>query len=167
MQIPSFSIQMITKELVRQLAQERINDLNSGLFIVDISISKSNSIQLEIDKEEGYVSIQECVSVSRNVEHNLDREEQDFELHVSSAGLDKPLRVLPQFLKNKGKQVTVLLKNQEKKEGVLLEANEQEIQLETTRVEKIEGKKKKETIVETETIPFSTIKETKIVISFK
>lgn len=158
---------MISKEQVRALAQERIDELDRGLFIVSISISKSNSIQLELDKTEGYVAIEDCISVSRNVEHNLDREEADFELHVSSAGLDKPLRVLQQFVKNIGREVEVLMNDKTEKKGVLLAVDEQTMTLQTTRVEKIEGKKKKETIVEDEIIPMTEIKETKIVISFK
>ena len=158
---------MISKEQVRALAQERIDELDRGLFIVSISISKSNSIQLELDKTEGYVAIEDCISVSRNVEHNLDREEADFELHVSSAGLDKPLRVLQQFVKNIGREVEVSMNDKTEKKGVLLAVDEERMTLQTTRVEKIEGKKKKETIVEDEIIPMTEIKETKIVISFK
>jgi len=158
---------MINKELVRKLAQERMDELDRGLFIVDISISSSMVINLEIDKENGNVAIDDCVSVSRNVEHNLDREEVDFELHVSSAGLDKPLRVLPQFLKNVGREVALVMTDGTKKTGVLLEAAPEHLVVETTRSEKPEGKKKKEIIVEKETIPMTEIKETKIVISFK
>lgn len=158
---------MINKELVRKLAQERIDELDRGLFIVDISISSSMVINLEIDKENGNVAIDDCVSVSRNVEHNLDREEIDFELHVSSAGLDKPLRVLPQFTKNIGREVEMVMADGSKKKGILQGATEESLVVETVRTEKPEGKKKKETIVENETIPMSEIKETKIVISFK
>ena len=158
---------MITKELVRKLAQERIDELDRGLFIVDIAISKKSVIELEIDKVEGYVAIDDCVSVSRNVEHNLDREEQDFELHVSSAGLDKPLRVLPQYQKNIGRSVELLMKDSSLKEGLLKDASDEALVLTTSRIEKKEGSKKKETIVEDEIIPMSQIKETKIVISFK
>lgn len=158
---------MINKELVRNLAQERIDELDRGLFIVDISISNAMSIHLEIDKKEGYVAIDDCVSVSRNVEHNLDREEEDFELHVSSAGLDKPLRVLPQYIKNLGREVDIVLVNGEKLSGILKAATETSVEVETTRTEKPEGKKKKETILEQRTLPMSDIKETKIVISFK
>lgn len=158
---------MIAKSLVEELANERIQELDKGIFIVDISISSSNEIDVEIDKVEGYVSIEECISVSRNIEHNLDREEQDFELSVSSAGLDKPLRVLPQFHKNYGREVEVLLKDGQKHIGTLKEATEEALVLTQTRVEKPEGKKKKETIVEDVTFLTKDIKETKIVISFK
>jgi ribosome maturation factor RimP len=158
---------MITKELVRKLAQERIDELDRGLFIVAISITPKFVINLEIDKVEGYVAIDDCVSVSRNVEHNLDREEQDFELHVSSAGLDKPLRVLPQFVKNIGRTVEVTMKEGQVKEGELLEATEEKIVVKTVRTEKSPETKKKVTIEEEEILPMATIKETKIVISFK
>lgn len=164
--VPSFYT-MIDKKKVIALIEERMNELDRGLFIVDVSISATNVIHVEIDKEVGGVSIEECMSVSRNVEHNLDRESEDFELTVSSAGLDKPFRVLAQYLKNIGRTVKVVLHDGVKKEGVLKHATAEDITLETTRVEKVEGKKKKEKIVEQETLPLSTIKSTKIVISFK
>ena len=76
---PSFlSQQMIKKETILALAQERIDELNRDLFIVDLTISSSYVIHLEIDSEKGSVSIEDCIRVSRNIEHNLDREEQDF-----------------------------------------------------------------------------------------
>ena len=88
------------KNIILQLAQERIDSLDRGLFIVDITISASNVINIELDKEQGGVSIEDCISVSRNVEHNLNREVEDFELNVSSAGMDRPLRHEKQFHKN-------------------------------------------------------------------
>ncbi len=158
---------MISKGKVEELINERIAELDNGLFVVDLSISSANVISIELDKHVGGVSVEDCMSVSRNVEHNLDREEQDFELHVSSAGLDRPLRVLPQFVKNIGRTVKVVKLDGVKIEGVLVDVNDQRIVLENSRKEKIEGKKKKEVIVEQQELPFNNIKETKIVISFK
>jgi ribosome maturation factor RimP len=158
---------MISKKKVLELAEERMNELNCGLFVVDLTISSTNVIHLELDKTEGYVSINECMSVSRNIEHNLDRESADFELHVSSAGLDKPLRVLAQYTKNIGREVKVVTTDGKKQEGLLIAASEKELTLETSRKEKLEGKKKKELIVEQHVFPMNQIKETKIVISFK
>ena len=106
------------------------------------------------------------MAVSRNVEHNLDREEADFELHVSSAGIDRPLRVLAQYVKNVGRTVEVIKNDGAQIEGILKAASETEIEIETSRIEKIEGKKKKETIVEQIVLPLNSIKETKIVIIF-
>jgi ribosome maturation factor RimP len=158
---------MISKKKVLELADERMNELNSGLFVVDISISASNVIHLELDKSYGNVSINDCMSVSRNIEHNLDRESEDFELHVSSAGLDKPFRVLAQYIKNIGREVKLVTNDGKKHEGLLTAATAEEVTLEKSRMEKIEGKKKKELIVEQLVFPMTQIKETKIVISFK
>lgn len=164
---PLFLSLMITKELVRQLAEERIKDRDERIFIVSLTISPSNVIRLEIDKTEGNVSIEDCMSVSRNVEHNLDREEVDFELHVSSAGLDKPLRVHAQYVKNVGRGLDVILKNKEKTSGTLVEVTDAHIVLEREEKQQIEGKKKKELVVIRETITFNDINEARIIISFK
>lgn len=158
---------MITKQLVRQLAEERILERDPKLFIVELSISSANVIRLELDKSEGNVSIEDCMSVSRNVEHNLDREEVDFELHVSSAGLDKPLRVHAQYVKNIGRGLDVKLKTKEKTTGTLVEVDEKGIVLEREEKQTIEGKKKKELVTIREALTFNQISEARIVISFK
>ena len=157
---------MISKTKVLELIEERFAELDNGLFLVDLSISKTNQINIEIDKHVGGVSVKDCMAVSRNVEHNLDREEADFELHVSSAGIDRPLRVLAQYVKNIGRTVEIIKNDGAQLEGVLKAASETEIEIETSRIEKIEGKKKKETIVEQIVLPLNSIKETKIVIIF-
>lgn len=158
---------MISKQLVRELAEERIKDRDERLFIVELTISSTNVIRLELDKTEGSVSIEDCISVSRNVEHNLDREAADFELHVSSAGLDKPLRVLAQYVKNIGRGLDVKLKSKEKTSGTLTAVDENGITLQREEKQSVEGKKKKELVVIEEKIAFSDINEAKIIISFK
>lgn len=158
---------MISKKEVETLIAERIAELDNGLFVVELTISSANVIAIELDKFEGNVAVADCMSVSRNVEHNLDREEQDFEITVSSAGLDKPFRVLAQYQKNIGRDVKVKLEEGGKMEGTLIEVTEDWIVVENSRKEKIEGKKKKEVIVEQHKLMFDSIKETKIIISFK
>jgi len=158
-------INMICKKRVIELIDERFKELDNGLFLVDISISKSNNIKVEIDKHVGGVSVADCMAVSRNVEHNLDREEQDFELHVSSAGIDRPLRIHAQYVKNIGRVVELLLKDGLKLEGVLKSASEKELTIETSEVIKVG--KKKETVVEEKSFAMDEISETKIVITFK
>jgi len=158
---------MISKQKVAELIYERIEELDNGLFVVTLTISSMNKINIELDKHVGNVSVSDCMSVSRNVEHNLDREEQDFELHVSSAGLDQGLRVFAQYKKNIGRDVKVKLNEGGKFEGTMIDATPEQITLQTTRKEKIEGRKKKETIVEDHVFTMDQIKETKIVISFK
>lgn len=158
---------MISKQKVRELAEERIKDRDERLFIVELSVSPANVIRLELDKTEGNVSIEDCMSVSRNIEHNLDREAADFELHVSSAGLDKPLRVHAQYVKNVGRDLDVKLKSKEKTTGTLIAVDEAGITLKREEKQAIEGKKKKELVVIENKIAFSDISEAKIVISFK
>jgi ribosome maturation factor RimP len=158
---------MITKTKVAELIDERIAELDNGLFVVSLKISTSNIIHVEIDKHNGNVSIMDCMSVSRNVEHNLDREEQDFELHVSSAGLDKPLRVLPQFIKNIGRNVNVKLNNKTTEEGELIQADKDGLTIRQEKRVTIEGTKKKQNIIEEKYFPMHEIKETKIIVSFK
>ncbi len=164
---PLFFSLMIDKKRVLELIDERINELNNGLFVVELTISPTNVIHVELDKMGGNVAISDCVSVSRNVEHNLDREREDFEIQVSSAGLDKPFRVGQQYQKNIGKQVKVVLTNGKKHEGILQEVGSDKIVLQTSRMEKPEGKKKKELIVEDLNFTLDQIKETKVSISFK
>jgi ribosome maturation factor RimP len=158
---------MISKKLIQELIDERIAELDNGLFVVSLTISSSNVIRVEFDKHEGNVAVSDCMSVSRNVEHNLDREEQDFEISVSSAGLDQGLRVFAQYKKNVGRDVKVKLKEGGKIEGKMIAATPEEITIQTTRKERIEGKKKKETIIEDHVLNMENVAETKIVISFK
>jgi len=158
---------MISKSKVTELIDERIAELDNGLFVVSLSISSRNSILVELDKHEGGVSVKDCMSVSRNIEHNLDREEADFELSVTSAGLDKGLRVFPQYKKNIGREVDVKLVDGGEINGTMIDATPEQIVIQTTRKEKLEGKKKKEVIVEDHVLPMNKVKETKIVISFK
>jgi ribosome maturation factor RimP len=159
---------MISKKKVLALIDERIQELDNGLFVVELNISIANVIQVELDKYEGNVSVDDCIRVSRNVEHNLDREAEDFELTVTSAGLDKGLRVFAQYTKNIGRDVKVKLhEGSGKLEGTMIAATPEQITIQTTSKERIEGKKKKETIVEEHVIPMEDIRETKIVISFK
>ncbi|MBW7868364.1 MAG: ribosome assembly cofactor RimP [Brumimicrobium sp.] len=158
---------MLEKKKIETLALERMNELDTDLFIVSLSLSASNAIHLEIDKMNGQVTIDDCVSVSRNIEHNLDRETEDFELEVSSAGLDQPLRVIKQYIKNIGREVkVVLIEGNKVLEGELIQADEKGIVLKTASKELVEGKKKKELVVREIELPFDKIRETKIIISF-
>lgn len=156
---------MISKDKVIALAQERIDELDTGIFIVEVSISPTNVITIELDKKIGGVNIDECVSVSRNVEHNLDREVEDFELSVSSAGMDRPLRVPQQFVKNIGNQVKAVLSHGSI-EGELANYSANGIVIKTATKERIEGKKKKELVEKEHALTFDEIKEVKRIITF-
>lgn len=157
---------MITKALIEQLANDRIQERNLDVYIVEIKISSSLHILVELDSENGGIAIEDCIAVSRNIEHNLDREEQDFSLEVASAGLDKPFRVFKQYIKNIGKSVNVKTANIGKTEGILKSVTEDEIVVTTREKRKIEGRKKKEWIEEDVTLKMEEIKETKLIITF-
>jgi ribosome maturation factor RimP len=155
---------MITKEQIVSLIDEKLKD--EEFFLVDLEILPGNVINIELDGYEG-ITIKDCVDFSRQIEHNLDREEEDFELHVSSPGLDKPFRVFQQYEKNIGREVKVVPNDGKVVKGTLIEVDAEKITLEYSFKQKIEGKKKKETITEQEIVPFTNIKETTIIISFK
>lgn len=162
---PLFFYEMDKKRII-ELAQDRIDALNKGLFIVDITISASNVINVELDTEVGGVSIEDCISVSRNIEHNLDREQEDFELNVSSAGMDRPLRHVKQFIKNTGRKISVLKTNGELIEATLSKYEDDHFVLSVEKIVKNE-KNKKISLVEELTLERKEIKEIKRVISFK
>lgn len=155
---------MISKDYITSLVEEKISEM--PYFIVEISVSSSNAIRVEIDGDQG-VNINDCVQISRHIEGNLDREQEDFELTVSSAGMDQPFRILRQYQRYLNREVSIKKTNGEKMTGKLLSANEDQVVIEQTRKERIEGKKKKQTIVEEIVLPMNEIKETKVVISFK
>lgn len=157
---------MISKTRIKELAEERIAERDPSLYIVEISISASNNIVVELDKESGSVGIEDCISVSRNIEHNLDREAEDFALQVSSAGLDQPLRVTKQYIKNIGREVKVKSVEKGTFEGIIKTADENGIVLESKEKKRVEGRKKKEWVIQDLPFKYSEIKETKLIISF-
>ena len=113
-----------------------------GLYIVDVSVSKDNDIEVIIEKEEGIIELEDCVSMSRFFETCFDREKEDYSLTVSSAGLDQPFKVLKQYLKAVGTKVEVQLKGGKKMVAVLEAADEESITLKYSVKEAVEGKKK-------------------------
>jgi ribosome maturation factor RimP len=158
---------MIDRKEIERLVEERIQELDNGLYVVEMTISSTNVIRIEIDKINGGVTVSDCVSVSRNVEHNLDREKADFELHVSSAGLDKPFRHINQYIKNVGRTINVKTKDGRTIEGEIVKVADEKIILSTEEMQLLEGKKKKEKVEVIYEIMLTEIKEANIVISFK
>ncbi len=155
---------MIKKKIIAELAQERIDELaKDSLFIVSIDISSANHIKVVLDGDTG-VRIEQCISVSRNIEHNLDREVQDFSLEVTSFSLSDALVMDRQFAKYINKNIDILTHDNNKKIAAkLLEYSPQEIKIEL-QLSKKQIKAKVEPIV---TLSFDDIKEIKSLISFK
>ena len=154
---------MIDKAQIISLVNERLED---KMFLVDITVNERNVIDVFIDSFDG-LPISKCVEISRHVEHSLDREENDFELHVSSPGLTHGFKVKEQYIKYTGRQIEVTTKEDKKLEGALIETGETDFVLETSSSEKVEGHKKKQLIVRKHILKYDEVKSAKAVISFK
>ncbi|MDX9771156.1 MAG: ribosome assembly cofactor RimP [Tenuifilaceae bacterium] len=155
---------MIDKKLVEEIVNEQLNPDEE--FVVDISVSASNKIIVLLDGDNG-ITIDRCVRVSRAVEQSFDREEQDFELEVASAGLSESLRLPRQYKKNVGRSLEVVKSDGQKLKGLLLSANDSSLVLEIESMVKPEGKKRKEKVVEQFDIPYTDVKSAFVVISFR
>jgi ribosome maturation factor RimP len=155
---------MINAEIIRGYLREELTE--KGLFLVDVLVKPANKIVVYIDSMIG-ITLAECITVSRYLENKLDRDSEDFELEVSSPGLDSPLKLLIQFEKNKGRMLDVLKIDGIKITGKLLQANNDSIQLDTEIIIKDTktGKKKPEHKIQE--IKFEEIKTAKVVISKK
>ena len=151
---------MLTKENISKVAIERITEL--GGFLVDVKMNANNAITIHFDKNEG-VLIEDCISITKHVESVFDRDYQDYELSVCSAGLSEPFKVREQFLKNIGKEVSIKLKDGKRKSGVIKFFDENL----TLEVFKKKKGSKKDYIIEEIIIPIDQIKETKLKINFK
>jgi ribosome maturation factor RimP len=121
---------MIETELIRKLAEEKLS--GTDLFLVDAEVKSGNNIQVLIDGRHD-VTIDDCIAVSRHIESALDREQEDFNLQVSSAGIDKPLMYASQYIKNIGRRLSIDLKEGGNISGKLLNADESEIEIQTEK----------------------------------
>ena len=150
---------MISESKIVELVEAKLRD--TDFFIVKITISTGNKIEVELDGDNGF-PISECVNFSKQIESNLDREEEDFSLRVSTPGLTKPFIVFRQYAKNLGRVVKVTTSEGNEYEGELKIATEQEIEIEIRRMERLEKKKKKREEKEKKTQTMEKKKETKL-----
>ena len=139
-------------------------DERPELFLIDLSISEANQIRVIIDGDEG-VKVQDCIDISRAIEHNLDREEQDFSLEVLSAGVTEPLKMVRQYQKNVGRKLKVKT-SEENLEGTLVKANEEALTLQWKAREPKPVGKGKVTVQKEAVIPYNDIVEAKVMITF-
>lgn len=161
--VPSFYTNMTFKEKVAGLLDAALLERPS-LFLIDLSISEANKITVTLDGDQG-VTLQDCIDVSRAIEHNLDREEVDFSLEVASAGVSAPLKLVRQFRKNIGRDLSVKTATAAF-EGTLKVADENRIVLEWQSREPKKIGKGKETVVRQEEIPLGDIEEAIVTIKF-
>ena len=165
--VPSFvriTLSMIAKETVNQIVEEFLSETN--YYPVDVKITPDNRISVEIDSFDG-VSIEFCAELNRHIQSKLDREVEDFELEVSSAGLTEPFKVKKQYEKNIGNEVETLTKDGKKISGILTEVSNENFVLETEKMEKPEGSKRKVAVTEYLSFKYEEIKHTKYIIRFK
>jgi ribosome maturation factor RimP len=155
---------MIDRNVVSGIVNEWLED--KDYFLVDVTVSPDDKIVVEIDHAEG-VWIDDCVELSRFIEVRLDREQEDYELEVGSAGIGQPFKVLQQYLNHVGQEVEVLARDGKKMEGVLKEATEENFTITVQRKVKPEGAKRPKLVEEDVTYTYDEIKYTKYLISFK
>ena len=126
-------------------------------FIVETNVSRDNDIEIVIESEDGVVTLDDCVELSRIFEEKFDRNTEDYSLTIGSAGLDRPFKVLRQYVKAVGTEVQVLLRDGRKLNGVLHSASEDGIGLKYTAREPVEGKKRKVLVEHDDFFPFETV----------
>jgi len=155
---------MLDKVIVNQIIDEYLQD--SELYLVDLKITQDNRVLIEIDAFKG-VSLDDCIGLNRFIESKIDREIEDYELEVSSAGLTEPFKVLKQYEKNIGKEVEVLTTEGKKMTGVISQVAEEQFGLTIEKNMKQEGAKRKTTVKEELLLSYKNIKTTKLIIRFK
>jgi len=154
---------MVNQEKVKELLQEALDE-NPSLYLIDLMFLKDNRIKVIVDGDSG-IPLSECVRISRNIEHNLDREEVDFALEVTSPDIAHPLKVKRQYIKNLTRTLKVKTQDQEY-EGVLNEVTEDTITLNWKVREPKPIGKGKHTVEKMAKISFEDIVEAKVKIIF-
>ncbi|CAM1359518.1 Ribosome maturation factor RimP [Tenacibaculum sediminilitoris] len=153
----------MNQERVKELLQEALQE-NESLYLIDLQFLADNKIKVIVDGDLG-VPLSECIRISRNIEHNLDREEEDFSLEVTTPDIAQPLTVKRQYKKNINRILKVKTATEEF-EGILTEVTEDAITLFwKTREPKPIGKGK-HTVEKTMTLTYQDIKEAKVKIIF-
>lgn len=153
---------MIDIGKIKKIVKEWIAGKN--IFFVDLSVGSDNYIKVLLDKPGG-ITIEECVLISRFIEAKLDRNEEDYELQVSSPGLDMPFRVIEQYYKNVGRKIEILTLDEIKQTGFLNKVNEKGIELGIK--ERVKEGKKKKVVYKDLFFDFNQIKTANVVIAFK
>lgn len=155
---------MIDKELLTATIEKAIE--GTDLFIVSVTVTPDNYITVEVDSP-GSVDIDTCAAITRCVCDTFDRDQEDYELEVGSAGLTAPFKVRGQYLKNIGNEVEVLTRDGRKLQGVLSAVGDNDFTLSLTRKEKQPGQKRPVMVTVDETISMDNAKSVKYLLKFK
>ena len=132
---------------------------HEGFFLVKAEVKGANRIEVEVDHDSEPVDIDTIVALTKHIEAGLDREKEDFELEISSAGLTTPLVGVRRYRKFIGKELEVLLKKGVKEKGVLVSADEEGFVLEVIRMEKPEGARRKQQVVHQLPLKYEEVKQ--------
>ena len=155
---------MIEKNTVCRIVDEWLK--GKEYFLVDVDVQPDGRIVVEMDHKDG-VWIEDCAELSRYIESQLDRDREDYELEVGSAGLGQPFKVVQQYVCHVGCEVEVRTRDGRKLCGVLKEADEERCTLTMQRRVKPEGAKRPRTVEEDVTLGYGDIDYTKHLIRFK
>lgn len=155
---------MIDVARVREIAETQME--GTDLFVVEVRVSPANEIVVTVDSDT-QVGIDRCVELSRSIEGALDREQEDFELTVMSAGIGQPLKMLRQYRKLIGRPVEVILKDGGKIVGNLTDASESSIAVEYEERVVVEGKKRKQLVTTRRELSLDEVKSTCEYLDFK
>ncbi len=155
---------MIQKNTVKEIVEKWLAD--KDYFLVDVEISSDNCIVVEIDHADG-VWIEDCAELSRFIEENLNREEEDYELEVGSAGLGQPFKVPQQYINFVGQEVEVLDADGTKVKGLLKSVDGNDFVVTVNEKVQVEGKKRPVKMDVDHTYQMDKVKYCKYLISFK
>lgn len=155
--------QMIDSALVEQVVNGELE--GTDMFLVGVTVSADNRIVVEVDSMTR-MDVDTCVALSRKIEEQFDRDEEDFELEVGSAGLTSPFKVKQQYVKNIGNDVEVLTKDGRKFSGVLTEVNDEDFVVEVARKVKHEGAKRPVVEMQPERLAYAAAKSVKYELKF-
>ncbi len=161
---PSLYHSMNFEKTVRDLLEE-VLDNHPSLFLIDFSIDSSSAIRVVVDGDQGVV-LQDCVNISRHIEHNLDREEYDFSLEVTSVDATAPLVMPRQYVKNIGRKIKIDTHAGEAFEGTIREANDNNVVLQWKAREPKPIGKGKRTVEKEKSLLYNEINKAKIIIQF-
>lgn len=155
---------MINKEIIKTFVDEWLQD--KEYFLVDVEVTPDDRIVVEIDHKDG-VWIEDCAELSRFIEEHLNRDEEDYELEVGSAGLGQPFKVVQQYINCIGEEVEVLQKDGKKVTGILKTVDGDAFVVTVKEKKKLEGQKRPQLVETDREFKMSEVKHTKYVLNFK
>jgi ribosome maturation factor RimP len=138
----------------------------TDLFLVEVNVSPTNEVEVVVDSDSA-VTIDQCVALSRAIEAGFDRDAEDFELSVMSAGIGQPLKLLRQYQKAVGHSVAVVMRDGMKYTGMLESADERAITLVWEEKQLVEGKKRRQTVEVRRELPLDEMKSAVRELAFK